>query len=63
MELYLNAVSNFSIQDDRGKKYTTEEARSAVDAGKMTDCNLSFQRLMQADYDIEKVKQFYAENP
>ena len=50
---------NWVIEDENHKIYIPEEARMLVETGKVEDCNLSFQRLMQYDFNLEKVKNFY----
>ncbi len=63
MELYLNCSSDFSIQDETGKKYSIDEAKELVAKGKVDDCNSGFQRLINNAFDLEAVKQFYIDNP
>ncbi len=63
MELYLNCSSDFSIQDETGKKYSIDEAKELVAKGKVDDYNSGFQRLINNAFDLEAVKQFYIDNP
>jgi hypothetical protein len=63
MILHLHCSTDFSITDGRGQVRTLEEAKAAVEAGKLKDCNLAFKRLIAADFDIDVVKKFYEENP
>ncbi len=63
MELYLNCSSDFSIQDETGKKYSVDQAKELVASGKIVDCSLGFQRLINNAFDLEAVKQFYIDNP
>lgn len=62
MVLYLNAMDGYTITDAENKSYTLKEAKEIVLAGKLNDCNLSFQRLINYDFDLDEVKIFYDEN-
>ena len=62
MDLYLDC-DDFRIIDEQGKEYTIDQAKALVAKGKMTNCNLSFQRLMSFDFDLEATKEFYVQNP
>jgi hypothetical protein len=59
MTLGLNSASDWGIQDDKGTVYTIEQARTAWDAGKVTDYNLAFNRLVQMGWDLDAVKAYY----
>ena len=62
MELYVNSNTDYSIRDEKGKKYTLQEAKELWESGKVADCNLSFQRLATfMNFDIEALKKFYTE--
>jgi len=65
MELYLNSSSDFSITDENGKEYTTEEAQIEYehinDLGKF-NCNLAFMRLINNGFNLESVKEHYINN-
>ncbi len=63
LEMYLNSSTDFSIEDDKGKTYTPEEARAVAESGNMRNCNIAFQRLMREDYNLDAVKKFYKDNP
>lgn len=60
LNLYLNA-SDYTITDDTRKTYTPEQARKLWESGKVSNYNLSFYRLASNDFDIEKLKAYYAE--
>jgi hypothetical protein len=59
MRLYLNCRTDFTIRDDQDKQYSLDEARDLVNAGKVSDSNLAFKRLVSMDYDLEATKQYY----
>ena len=61
MELYLNSASDFSIQDETGKKYTVDEAKKEYESGNVSDWNLAFHNLIQVGWDIEELKTYYDE--
>lgn len=53
MELYFEVTAKPPrIIDDKGRVWTSFQAKAFVDSGKVTNCNLAFQRLTQYDYDI-----------
>lgn len=53
MELYFELTAKPPrITDEKGRLYTSFQARALVDAGKVTHCNLAFRRLIQHDYNI-----------
>lgn len=60
MELYLNCNSDFSIEDEAGKKYTVDEAFELWGGHKLADWNISFGRLIQHNFDLQATKDFYA---
>ena len=60
MELYLNSSSDYSIQDEKGKHYTPDEAKALYEAGKVGNFNLAFQRLVINDFNVQAVKDHYA---
>ena len=61
--LGLNCTGDFSIRDgsDTGPVFTIEEAKAAWEAGKVTDYNLAFWRLVQNNWDLDAVKRYFAE--
>jgi hypothetical protein len=59
MRLYLNCRTDYTIRDDQDKQYSIDEARRLVNAGKVTDSNLAFKRLVNMDYDLEAIKEYY----
>lgn len=59
MELYLRSNTDFSIEDETGKKYSVKKARKLVQNGKVSNFNLAFHRLIIYNYDLEKVKDYY----
>lgn len=59
VSMFLNSTSDYSIVDEHGAKYTPDEARDVVERGDLGDFNLSFKRLIDADFDVEKVKAYY----
>ena len=63
MILCCRVSKDFSIEDDKGKKLTIDEAKQLVADDKIEDCNIGFQRLVNYDWDIEQLKQFYIDNP
>lgn len=60
MELYLNSGSDYSIQDEKGKKYTPTQAKGLYEAGKVTNYNMAFWRLVQKGFDVQAVKDHFA---
>ena len=63
MELYLRSASDFKIEDENGNIYTLGQAREIIENKKLPiRCNIAFQRLVNYNFDIKKVKQFYKEN-
>lgn len=62
LELFVNSGSDFSIVDQDGKPWTPAESRHAWITGRVTNYNLAFQRLAgpTIDFDIEKLKAFFA---
>ncbi len=51
------------ITDSDDTVLSIAEARAAWEGGKITDCNLGFERLATYyDFDVEELRQFYAEN-
>lgn len=60
--LYCNAEEH-TIEDDNGKKITIEKTRELFNTGQIEDCNLSFQRLANYDFNWNKLDKFYQENP
>lgn len=56
MEMY---YSHRKITDDTGKEYTAEEARAALAGGEVTDCNISFQRLTDMNFDVDAIEKYY----
>lgn len=60
MNLYLNSATDYSIVDDGGHKYTLDEAKQIVADNKLSDCNVAFSRLVNFDFDVEKVRSHYA---
>ena len=63
MVLYCNILKDFSIEDESGKQLTIEDAKQIVESGRMSDCNVGLQRLSEYDWNIDRLKQFYIENP
>ena len=63
MVLYCNILKDFSIEDESGKQLTIEDAKQIVESGRMSDCNVGLQRLIEYDWNIDRLKQFYIENP
>ena len=60
MELYFEVtVKPPRISDEKGNLYTSFQAKALVEAGKVTNTNLAFQRLIQYDYDIEAAYKSY----
>jgi hypothetical protein len=57
--LGLNCTSDYSITDENGKTYTIEEARKLYEGGGVDDYNLSFFRLVQHNFDIQAVKDYF----
>jgi hypothetical protein len=47
------------IENGLGEVLTPLSARVLVETGKMLDCNIAFQRLMQYDYDVRKFMDYY----
>jgi hypothetical protein len=54
--LYLNCGSDYSITDNKGKVYTTEEAKAAWESGQVADYNVGFLRLVNCGWDVNEVK-------
>lgn len=59
--LYLESASDYRIVDDDRRVYTIDEARTAWETGRVENYNMSFFRLVRADYDIEEAKRQFAE--
>jgi len=60
LNLYLNSASDYSIVDDSGKVYSIEEARALIDGGKVHDFNVSLRSLAACEWDVERLKAYYA---
>lgn len=65
MELYFEITAKPPrIIDGKGNPVTVAQAKAFVDAGKVTNCNVAFQRLTQYDFDIEAtVRSFDQKTP
>jgi hypothetical protein len=61
MDLYLESATDYAIRDQEGREWTPAEAEAAWKAGKVEDCNIAFQRLANMGFDVDKVKQYYAD--
>ncbi len=61
MAFYLNSGTDYTIQDGTGRVYTVDEARRAWEQCPTADGNVAFQRLVDCDFDLERVKAFYQE--
>jgi hypothetical protein len=60
--LYSNSKKH-TIEDEHGNIIPLEKAQELCAAGQVEDCNLSFQRLANYDFNWEKLDEFYRENP
>ena len=60
--LYCNSKDH-TIEDDSGRIVSIEEAKLIIDNGHLGDCNMSFQRLMNYEFNWDKLDEFYRENP
>ena len=60
LNLYLNSASDYSIVDDAGKVYSIKEARALIEGGKVHDFNVSLRSLAACEWDIERLKAYYA---
>jgi hypothetical protein len=58
--LYLNSASDYSIVDDDGNKYTVAQARELMESGAVTNYNLSLRSLAACEWDVERLKSYYA---
>jgi hypothetical protein len=61
MELFLNAMSDYSIEDENGNSITVEQAKRYLDEGIVTNSNYSFIRFQQNNFDLEATKAYYDE--
>ncbi len=56
-------TSTFKITNSHKKELSIDEARQAWVLGKVTDCNLGFQRLaLHYDFDVKALQEFYDNN-
>lgn len=60
--LYLDPETH-AITDDEGKVISVDEAKQLLQIDQVKDCNLSFQRLANYNFDFDKLDEFYRENP
>lgn len=58
--LYLDSKTH-AITDEADEPISLEQAKQIVADGRLEDCNLSFQRLVQCDFDFAALDAFYAE--
>ncbi len=63
MILHCNISTDFSIEDGDGNKLTIEQAKQIYNDGQAEDYNLGFKRLVSFDWNVERLKQFYIDNP
>jgi len=65
MEMYLR-TKDYSINDDQGNSYSIEEAKEQYEhictVGYGFNCNLAFQRLINEEFNLQAVKDYYAED-
>ena len=47
------------ITNDRDDSFTIEEAKTHWENGEVVDCNISFRRLADNDWDVEETRQFF----
>ena len=60
LELYWEVTNpSLRILDMNGKEYTPDQARELYRAGKLTDFNLAFQRLVNHDFDVKAARASY----
>lgn len=65
MKFYLSQTSQKSgykgnvILDDKGNIVSVQDFKALYEAGKVTDTNLSLQRLIGFNYDFDKLNDFY----
>ena len=63
LEIYLNSTTDFSIVTSDGVKRTVQEARTLWNAGHIRYHNLAFGRLVDFDFDLQRVKNYYTDSP
>jgi hypothetical protein len=55
-------VDGGEIVDNHGRKYTEAEAREVWESGEVDDYNLAFKRLMNFNFSLASLEQFYRED-
>ena len=58
-----DADKSYIITDEKNQIISIDEAKKLFAAKQVLDCNLALQRLVNLDWSIEKLKQFYKDNP
>ncbi len=58
MILHLDTVT-FIVTDEKDRVVSLDNAKAFWSTGKVSDCNLAFQRLANLDWDIDKLDGFY----
>ena len=58
MKLYLDSVTH-QITNEKGQKVHVDNAKRFWFDGVVEDCNQSFQRLANYDFDFDKLDEFY----
>lgn len=58
VELFLEGNN---IVDQKGQQVSVDDARALLAQGRVTNSNLSFQRLSRFDFDFDKLRAFYDE--
>lgn len=60
-ELFVQSASDCSIVDRAGNTYSVAAVKKLWKAGKVSNWNLAFQRLVNNDFDMAKTKQQFAD--
>lgn len=64
VDLYLESASDYRITQVDGAKRSTitpERARELYEQGRVHDCNMAFERLVEHGFDVDAVKSYYAD--
>lgn len=61
MELYLLSGLDFRIIDGDENPVTLEKAKELVESGQVEAMNIAMSRLINMDFDLDALKEYYAE--
>ena len=62
MKLYINSSTDFKIVDENKKEYSIDQAKEIFESQIIDDFNVAFKRLVEFNFNLDLVKEFYKEN-